>query len=759
MNYSEVPAAQPPQNGAVNIAEILSRYTRYWYLFVLAILSCLTLAFLYLRYTTPKYEITSKLLIRDIDKGSNFLSGNPAFKELDIFNSTTSVEDEIETLKSNRLMQRTLDELSLTASFFVHRRVKNKEIYGKDLHLRMLVHDLSPEANATGDKNLLNVIVKDNNTYELEDKLTGRSVHEFGQEVHKPYGTFTLINTGGASQKDSLVIIKLYRLRDLADEYSKNMTVEPVNKKTNVLQINLIDAVPEKGRDIVTKLIELYNRENKEDHNALAISTVQFIDSRLRDLSGELSDVEHRVESYKSRKGVTNVSSEAAVYEEEAKNYNKQLADNSIQLDVLESIGRYLTPQAGQYALVPSNLGLQDPTLVALVSKFNELALERERMLRTTRVDNPLVVNLNEQLTNLRGNILENLRNIKQGLQLTRNNLSSRSGQSQSSVRQVPTIERELLEINRQQGVKQSLYQYLLQKREESALSVAATASNTRLIDPPLASREPVKPAKPIVYALALLAGLLLPFGFISIKGLASSVVENRTAVEHHTDTPIVGQIGHLPKGNKRIVSDSGTSPRAEDFHFLRSNLLLQLRERPGQVIGIGSGLAGAGRTLVAVNLAASLGQAGRKVVVVDFNLRQPHLAEFLGQPAGEAGVSSYLADATRSVEPLVHAAGLGPNVAWMSAGPAAGQPNGLLGSPRVAQLLAALKQQYDHIIIVTAPLGPVADTYALGAHLDAFLYVVRLRRSRQEHLQLIEQVRQHGKLPLPLLVLNDSRA
>ncbi|GAA4029131.1 polysaccharide biosynthesis tyrosine autokinase [Hymenobacter glaciei] len=759
MQYSEAPSAQPSQSGTINIAEIFSRYTRYWYLFVLGVLACLLLAFLFLRYTTPKYEITSKLLIRDIDKSSNFLSGNPAFKELDIFNSTASIEDEIESLKSNRLMQRTLNELSLTATYFVPRRVKNKELYGKDLHLRVLLRELSPAANATGDKNLLKIFVKDSSTYELEDKATGRSVHQFGQEVTKPYGVFTILNTGGASPKDSLIIIKLHRLRDLADEYGRNMTVEPVNKKTNVLLITLLDAVPEKGKDIVTKLIAVYNLENQEDHNSLAINTVQFIDNRLRDLSGELSSVEHRVENYKSRKGVTNVSSEAAGYEEQAKGYNKQLSDIAIQLDVLASLGRYLTPQAGQYNLVPSNLGLQDPTLVALISKFNELALERERMLRTTRVDNPLVINLNDQLTNLRGNILENLRNIKRGLELTRNTLASRSGQFESSVRQVPTIERELLEISRQQSVKQSLYQYLLQKREESALSVAATASNTRLIDPSLASREPVKPPKPIVYALALLAGLLLPFAFISVRGLTSSVVENRTAVERTTSTPIVGQIGHLRKGQSIVVSDTSASPEAENFHFLRSNLLLHLREQPSQVIGIGSGVADEGKTLVALNLAASLGQAGRKVVVLDFNLRQPHVASYLDKPADAAGLTNYLSNNSQPLEGLVHSAGLGANVDLLGAGPAVAVPTSLLGSPRVAQLLTALRQQYDHIIVVTAPLGTVADTYSLGSHLDAFLYVVRLRRSRFEHLRLIEEVRQQGKLPTPLLVLNDGRA
>lgn len=750
-------ATGPDQSGKISPAFILGQYARHWPWFALGLLLALGLAAVFLAVMTPKYTVSSKLLIRGIDRGPDFSSSNPAFKDLDIFKAATSIENETEALKSRFLLRQVLTELSLSASFFLDGTLRKEEIYGPQVPIRVVVRTLLPAAA----KHPIAVYLKDANTFEIEDEGTGRSTHRYGQEVEKPYGQFTVLKADTAlpaSTEARKVVVQLHSIAALAEDYSQDLTVEPVNKKAAVVGISLLEAVPAKGTAIVNKLIEVYNRENKEDRNALAVNTIRFIDSRLLALSGELTDVEKKVETYKSQNAVTNVTQEAAIYGEEAKNTNKQLADVTIQIDVLESLQRYLTRPGSKTNLAPSNLGLQDPTLLALLAKFNELQLERDRMLRTTQPDNPLVVNIDEQLGDLRGNILENLRTIKTGLTLTRSTLGARSGQFDANTRQVPTIERKLQSINRQQGVKQGIYLYLLQKREEAALSLAATGSNTRVLDPALVSKEPVKPSKPIVYLLAALAGLLLPLSFVSAKGLLSDAVETRAAVAQRTAVPVAGQVGRLRPNTLLAVAEDAGSPQAEAYHYLRADVLAALAGGPAQVLLLTAGQANQGQTVVALNLAASLGRVGKRVAVVDFNLRAPHLAKYL-TPGAEAGVSSYLSGPGGAVAPLLNPSGLGANVSWMGAGPLAPNPIELMASGRAEELLAALKPEFDHILVLTAPVGQVADALSLAPLVDACLYVVRLGHARAAQLDVADGLAAGGQFRRVALVLNDGPA
>lgn len=747
----------PGPSGEIIPTYVLGQYARHWPWFAGCLLLALGLAALYLAVATPKYTVASKLLIRGIDRGPDASSANPGFKDLDAFKSATSIENETEALKSRFLLRQVLAELALNASYFIDGTFRKEELYGPEAPIQVLVSLLRPAAA----KRPITIYIKDATTFSIEDQDAARSTHRFGQEIKKPYGTFTVLKTnapGPASSEEQKVVVQLHSLATLAEAYSKNLTVEPVNKKASVLEVSLLEAVPAKGVAIVNKMIEVYNRENKSDRNLLAINSIRFIDNRLAALSGELSTVEKKVETYKSQNAVTNVTSEAAIYGEEARNTNKQLADVNIQIDVLESLERYLTRPGSKNTLAPSNLGLQDPTLLTLLAKFNELQLERDRMLRTTQPGNPLVENMDEQTAALRGNILENLRTIRTGLALTRGTLSARSGQFDANTRQVPTIERKLQTINRQQGVKQGIYLYLLQKREEASLSLAATGSNTRVLDPALVSKEPVKPSKPIVFLLAVLAGLTLPLAFVSIKGLLSTAVDTRAAVERRTAAPVAGQVGPLRPGKLLAVAEDAGSPQAEAYQYLRTGLLATLAGGPAQVLLFTAGQAREGQTVVALNVAASLGQVGKRVVVVDFNLRAPHLSQYLtASSAGEDGVSSYLNGQGRPLPQLLHSGGLGANVHWLGAGPVAPNPIELMASERARELLEALKPQFDHILVLTAPVGQVADALSLAPLVDACVYVLRLGHAHTAQVEVVEGLFAGRQFKQVAVVLNDG--
>lgn len=757
MNANMYPANAPaasPASGTLDVGAILARYARNWPWFLGSLLLALLVAFLFLRYTTPKYAVTSRLLIRAAEKEPNRSSNNQTFQDLDIFNATTTVENETEALTSRHLLEQVLAELALNVSYFRPGKVHDVEIYGPAVPVQVVVGTVGDKA----DKNPLSVYLLNDSTFELTDGGAGRSRHRFGEQVRKPYGTFTVLRTPGRWPAATPVIVQLYRLADVAEDYSKNLTVEATNKKSSVLEITLLEAIPAKGKAVVNKLIEVYNRENKADRNALAVSTIRFIDDRLVTLAAELTGVEKQVAKYKSQNAVTNITTEATIYGNQSETNTKQLTEATIQLNIMNSLARYLTQPGSNYRLVPSNLGMQDPTLVGLVTKFNEVQLERERMLRTTEANNPLVVNMNEQLANLRGSILENLRNIKSSLGITRGAIVGNRNTANANIKLVPTIERNLMSISRQQGVKQSLYQFLLQKREESALSLAATGSNTRLLDPALVSLKPVKPLKPLVYLLALMAGLLLPLAFISIKGLLSDRLDTRAAVAEHTAAPVLGAVGRLNAGQLLPAAEATASPAAEAYHFLRHSLLTRLAGQPAQVLLFTAGQKDEGQTVVALNLAASLSTAGQRVVVLDLNLRTPHLGRYV-KGAAETGVADYLGAKAQPLAPLLHEQGLGRNVSWLAAGPVPANPTELMASPRLAELFAELKSRFDHIIVLTAPVGEVADAFALAPFADACLYVVRLGHARAGHLAVLDDIVTGGKFKNPLVVLNDGLA
>jgi tyrosine-protein kinase Etk/Wzc len=744
----------------VDFKKLLATTLRYWYLPVLGVLLGLGTAFLYLKFTTPMYKISSKLLIKDDKKGPD-LNGNAIFGELESFKSINNMDNEVEVLNSESLMQRVLGELSLQVNYWAKDRFRERELYGHKLPLRVIIEELD---SAALDKTLM-LSISDKQVFELTDidELGEETVtsYQFGQKIKKPYGSFTVVQ-GDAFQQaiaegDTDIIIRFNNLRKMATYYNRMIHIEPVSKTASVVLLTLTDPVPQKGKDIINKLVELYNQEAIEDKNFIATNTIAFLDERLGYLTEELKLVEKDVENYKRSKVITNVNTQAHSYAENASEYKRQQSDLSIQVDILESIESYLQQQGDEYELVPSTLGIKDPTLMGLITRFNELQLERERMLRTTQANNPLVRDLNEQLGSLRGNILENLRNIKNSLIITRNKLEDNSGQYAYKMQEVPSIERHLLEISRQQGIKQGLYLHLLQKREESALALAATVSSIRIIDPAIAGDGPASPNRTIVLALALLLGFGLPLGIIYLKMITNNKVQERKDVTVLTSTPILGEIAHNSGRKVLVVTDKSRTPVAEMFRLLRINLNFSTVGMENQVIMVTSSMSGEGKTFFCINLAASLALTGKRVAVLDLDLRNPSVLQDIGMPA-TTGVTDYIISKEVTIDDIVRPVKAVPGLYMIGTGPLPPNPAEFAMSPKLGQLIHELKENFDQIIIDTAPIGQVSDAFLLAPYIDNVLYIVRYNITLKSQLGIINDIYKEKKLKNPLIVLNDAK-
>ena len=736
------------QSETKDMSTIISQYTRYWYIFFVGVALSLSAAYLHLRYyTVPNYSVYSTMLIKD-DKSSA-----DALSDLSPLKATRNIDNEIPILLSKRLMTRVVSELGLSTKYSIKGKVRDVEIYGSGVSIKLLINNLDYSKVNKG----FTVLPKAGNAFELDDYTGKVTIHHFGEQIQKSYGTFSIFSTVAHDVPSNRITIQFQNINQIADYYNHAINITPVNKQASVLNIILKDPIPEKAKDIINKLMEVYNAEAIEDKNIMATNTLNFLDDRLEKLTKGLSGVEKNVETFKSANGITDITTQSLNYTSQASSYSNQLSEWAIQIDVLESIENYLKENSRNYSTVPSTLGIKDETLLGLLGKFNELQLERERLLRTAEPSNPLVQNLDEQLANLRVNILENLRNIKKSIQITSNNLRASSGQFQSKIRRIPGMERELLEINREQSIKQNIYSYLLQKREETAISLAATTTIARVIDPATGGDWPIGSDSRSLYLAALLVGLGLPFAGIYLINLLNNKVRTQQDVVSATAAPIMGEIAHNGSNEVVVVKEGVRTPIAEMFRLVRTNLNFAALGKENLVLLVTSSILGEGKTFFSINLAASLVLTGRRVVLLDLDLRSPSVANELGL-VNRTGISDYLVSDDISIDDIIRPAEQVPGLFVGTSGAIPPNPSELVMSEKFADLIKELKSSFDYIIIDTPPIGQVADAFVLAPLTDLSVYLVRYNYTKKAQLKIISNIFKTKMLKRPMIVLNDAK-
>lgn len=734
-----------------DIKAIIFKYLKYWYLFLVGAILALVVAYIYLRYTTPMYVAKTSILFKDDSGGP---SETAVFSELSMFNSKRSIDNEILILKSKSLMEQVMRELQLEVNYLIEGTVRDVEVYGEDLKLQIIPKDFSSDFYGKSFK----IHFKDDNTFELHDGTV--ETHNFGQEITKPYGVFTIISRSDASfsQNTKPLTISFRNVENLAIGYSGRLGISSITKDASALMISITDPVPERAKDILTKLVEVYEKESITDKNQIAEKSVEFIDDRLIYLMQELSQVEQNVEEYKQQYELTDVSTQGQEYVASASASRKELENVNVQINVLRSIESYLKAQGGgdEYELVPSTLSISDMTLSGLITQFNAIQLDRERLMQNSRPNNPVIINMNEQLKNLRNNILENLKNIRSGLYITKRSLEAQLGFVGDKIQQVPVREREYVEITRQQETKQALYLYLLQKKEEAALSLASAVSNTRIIDPPVA-KGPVSPNKTNTMAYSLILGLFVPFLGLYIKNLLTNKVERRSEVLHLTETPILGEICHEKSDDIVVANAHKRTPIAEMFRLIRTNLRLSLAGKANSVILVTSSMSGEGKTFFSINAGASLAGAGKKVIILEFDLRRPKLLKSLGMEKTK-GLTDYLVGDIEDVNDVIYSTNVDPNLEIISAGTLPPNPAEIILNERVTSLIKDLRSRYDYVILDCPPVGKVADALTLNEHIDLAVYIVRYNYTDKDQIKIIDDIFVNQKLRNPLIVLNDSK-
>ncbi|MCH7402647.1 GumC family protein [Belliella kenyensis] len=738
-----------------NPKKSLKRYFKHKWFFIASVLITVSLAILYLIYSTPYYEISSKVVIRDREKGVDF-SDNPLMKELDSYRSSKIIENEIEVFKSVQLMKSVVEDLDIVVGIFSKDALgRQVEYYKYSSPIQVDWQDREWKYKVEDDEYRIKIL--DKSTYELS--FDGKiQKYKFGQLVSGHFGKFS-INLSEWVDLKSLEQLEysvyFYGSEGLARSLSKGLNVYQISKQSSVLQISRLDNIPERGVDIIDNLISKYNSETEEEKNYSASNATAFLSKELSTLAAEIDSIESRIERLKSQNRISDIDTEARLSLENANQNRNQIADVRTQIQVVESIQNLLRNSSNENTKsIPSSLNLNDPSLVAAIENYNGLVRDKERLLRDVQPSNPLVVSINDKIRNQKLSIEGNLVNLRSSLQISINNLESSSSRYEGRSSRIPQIERDLQEITRLRLTKLEQFQNLSKKYDEAQMSLSATSNSfLRIIDSAKASFGPVKPNKIVILAFAVIMGFGIPFVVIFIKNLFNDKVETKEEVENITQLPVIAEISE--NENEDVFSMGVKSPVAEQFRLLRSNLFSLNGGVNDGVILVTSTVSGEGKTFCSLNLATSLSLIGKRVIVLEFDLRKPTLIKKLKVQRNHEGIIEYLNGESSNLQSLIHHHPDRENLWYMEAGKLVSNPSELINSPKLDDLITLLKLDFDYVVIDSSPVGMVPDAFTLCKYADSTLYVVKSNYTTSEHLGFLSNFGVKEKLKNPTLILN----
>ncbi|WP_338875460.1 polysaccharide biosynthesis tyrosine autokinase [Spirosoma sp. SC4-14] len=740
-NYAYSPYQVYEIENTPNLRLLFMRYARQWKWFVLSLLVAGAGAYAYLQYQTPIYKIQTSLLIKDDKKG---LSEENILKEMDIFAPKKVIENEMEILRSRALMSKVVESLGLDVQYFSPTKTIKREIFD-EAPIRLIVEQANPALYETD----LELYVISPGKVRIND-----TDYPVNQSINTPYGRLRIFPRHQLRVSSEPLIVHALPKRQAVNNYLKNLTIEPSSKASTVLQMTLEDPVPHKGEAILDKLISEYNQAAIVDKNVAASNTLNFIEERLRLISGELSTVEKGVESYKSAEGITDLSSQAKVFLETVKENDNQLNQTTIQLGAIQDIERYVDSKSGERGVAPAMVSINDPILTGLVGKLAELELQREQLSKTTSPNNPIFQSLDSQIKTTKTSLSDNIANVKQTLMSTQSKLKATNRELEGQIRTIPHKERALVNITRQQLIKNNLYTYLLEKREETALSYASTVADSRTIDPPSSEPDPVKPVQRTIFMLFGALGLLLPIGVLGARDALNNRVNRRSDVEAISQVPILGEIVASRNLDPLVMVSGQRSVIAEQIRSLRTNLQF-LRSNPtdSQVIMFTSSISGEGKSFLSLNLGASLALVDRPTVILEMDLRKPKIHSVLGL-SNNVGISNYLIQESTLDEVLQPIPGF-PNYNIITCGPIPPNPAELLSSPALERLFRELRERFAYIIVDSPPVGLVTDAQLIAPHVDATMFMVRHEHTPKAYLRMIDTLYKENRFQRLNLILN----
>ena len=770
MKETDFNEAQESKEENIDVKELLFKYLIHWPWFVGAVIACLIAAWVYLYMSTPVYNISATVLIKDDKKGGSagMLSGLESLGLDGMISSSQNIDNEIEVLHSKTIAKEVVENLGLYISYMDEDEFPSRNMYKTspvqvsltpqeaDLLEKPMIVEMALQPQGSMD---VNVKIGDDEYQKHFEKLpavfpTDRGTLAFFLTSDSISSSKrTLEETTGSEKITRNITATINNPLAVAKAYCKNMTIEPTSKTTSVAVISLKNSNVQRGKDFINKLLEMYNINTNNDKNEVAQKTAEFINERIGIISKELGSTEKDLESFKRGAGITDLTSDAQIALTGSAEYEKKRVENQTQINLLQDLQKYMQNEG--YEVLPSNIGLQDLNLAAAINRYNEVLVERKRLLRTSTENNPTIINLDTSIGAMKENVQVSLDRVLRGLFITKADLDREASRYSRRISEAPGQEREFVSIARQQEIKAGLYLMLLQKREENAITLAATANNAKIIDDAIADDAPVSPKGKMIYLIALVLGVGIPVGVIYLLELTKFKIEGRSDVEKLTCVPIVGDIPLTDEKQGAIaVFENQNNLMSETFRNIRTNLQFML-ENDKKVILVTSTVSGEGKSFISANLAISLSLLGKKVVIVGLDIRKPGLNKVFNIPRKEVGITQYLANPEKNLMDLVQLSDVSKNLYILLGGTVPPNPTELLARDGLDKAIETLKKNFDYVILDTAPVGMVTDTLLIGRVADLSVYVCRADYTHKNEYTLINELAEKDKLPSLCTVIN----
>ncbi|CAD7811315.1 Tyrosine-protein kinase ptk [Chryseobacterium aquaeductus] len=746
-----------------SLKEILLPYLAKWHWFFIGVIIAVILGFFAIKKTAPVYEIITKILIKDAKKSGNGAADVAAMQGLSGLSgmSANSVENEMEVLASKKILSEVVNDLPLQCVIYSPGKFYDTELYRTQSPIIIQVINEKPFTESP--KKKIEVLVS-GNTLTLSSEEIDKPIKTFfNKTISLPYANLMIIKNPvfnynelkGIENYNSLYFV--YKTKEsVIDDLQDAINVNLSNKDATVINLALRYENRNKAKDILNTLVKKYNNEAITEKNTESEKTKKFIDDRVGLISRELGNVELKKEGFKTSNEIVDISSQVGINLQSGTEAEKRQLELQTQLEINNMYLNSLNGKAKD-EILPGNIGLDNGAAANAIATYNKAVLDRNRLLENATSENPLVKGLNEEIRILRSTIKESLNKSRSNILLTIGKISSQEQKSDQLLRKVPSQERLFRDIERQQQIKEQLYLLLLQKREETAITLAMSSDKARILDLAYSKRKPVAPLKMVILGISVLLGLGIPFLIIFLKRFFNTKISDSKSINKITDVAIIAEIPHLLPRENKIIQPNDVTNLAEAFRILATNvnLLLPVSQQKNKTILVTSSVKGEGKTLVSMNLALSIAKPGRKILLIGSDIRNPQLQRYKPEMKNAVGLTEFLYGSIQDVNDIIHPSGFNNNCDFIFSGIIPPNPVDLLENGNYGVLLDKIKDLYDYIIIDSAPLMPVTDTFTLIKYADAILYIVRSEKTELSYIEFADSVA-NDKLKNVSFVLND---
>jgi capsular exopolysaccharide synthesis family protein len=736
------------QNSLLDL--VMFRYVPYWPLFIILMLVSGVSAYCYLQYfAVPTYRSSASILIKDEKKG---VGDSKTIESINSVESKTIVENELKVISSRPLLEEVVSNLHLYAPVSEEERFKDIPAYTTS---PVAIEAQHPESIEPKEKIYFSY------NPDSSQVTIGSNSYALNKWVETPFGVLRFSKNGKkTADPGNPLFFTLNKPYKAVADILVDLKATPPDKFSSVIEITYDDKDRQRGKDVLSELIKAYNISALNEKNKLATKTLAFLDDRIRDVEKQIDSIEKQVQTYKSSRGIVNLSQQGELYLQNVGDNDKRLSDINTQLSVLDEVEKRISSEGDNSNLISISTGINDPGLSSMLDKLYTSELQYEKLKKTTGENSPILSSVVNEINRMKPDVLQRIKSQRKSLEANKSSLSSTNNGYASILQTIPQKEKELLEITREQATKNEVYAFLLQKREETALSRESTVTENRVLEPP-AFVKIVSPIPLFIYLISLVLAFIAAIAYVFTREFLTNKIMFRSEIDEFTSVPVVAEITHMSRKGNIFVKNSkklAKTALSEQFRQLRMGLGLYSRQTPKKKFVVTSSIGGEGKSFISSNFAKSLAASGKKVVLIDFDMRNPKTSGLFNLD-GKNGLKEYLDGEVAGTNEICYAMEDTANLFIIPAGKEAVNPTELLLSSRLGELFEILEKRFDYIVADTAPVQPVTDAYIISEYCDVTLYAVRHRYTPKAMIQLLDENNKIKALKEMQIVFNDVKS